>query len=405
MKKMKLLGLVCLSVGALVTYQHLAEKEATLSKQEASKTTFEQAAKTNKAEEEALRLVLNDLHQEVKDYFYYNQLSKVEQAGYLRLLHSLRQFDPDAYLNNHDGFAQGRIFLALAYDHPEFYWLSETKYDINYMDIAYPKDAKAVYQQLQAIGDEVISKMPEGSDYDKVKYIYEYIIQNTEYNLAALDNEELAWANQSIRSVFLEKKSICNGYSLAFQFLCQKAGIQSLYVAGDISESNLAHAWNLVQIDGKYYAVDTTWGDPTFAGVVGEGGQPMTIDYAYLAMPKAIFEKSHFPWTSFYDIKEDSFTYPEIEGADLSHYYLTGAYFETYQPEQLGQFLASKLQSNRSTTLQIGTSTEYDRLAAGLTSDQGTYLHSYLEHLPSYAGYDYVLTPSTQTVTFNLLNP
>lgn len=400
--KRRILSLLLLSAGILIASHQLVKKEATLSRQAALKASFEEAVQAKREEEAALLAALDDLHQEVKDYFYYNQLSKVEQTGYLRLLHSLRQFDPDAYLNNHDGFAQGRIFLALAYDNPEFYWLSETKYDINYMDIAYPKDAKAVYQQLQAIGDEVISKMPEGSDYEKVKYIYEYIIHNTAYNLAALENEDLAWANQSIRSVFLEKTSICNGYSLAFHFLCQKAGLKSLYVAGDIKGENLPHAWNLVEIDGTFYAVDTTWGDPTFSVAIGEAEGLMAIDYAYLAMPREIFEKSHSPWESFYGLDDATFDYPEIGGDRFNYLTSQGGYLEGYQPDQVGQALVHQFEAGNLASIQIKNSQEFETFLADLEAGRATYLHAYLQHFPDYKGYEYWSNPSAQTVTFRL---
>lgn len=398
-KKVYVLGILLLSAGSLFSYQqlHLSSQHKKLI------DNFISQSNIKRKEEQELLDKLNLLHEEVKHRFYYQQLSKIEQADYLRLLHGLRKFDKQIYLNNRNDLSQWRIFLALAYDHPEFYWLSETQYGIELWDVNYPENAKVIYDQLQVIGDEVIAKMPEGSEYEKVKYLYEYIINNTEYNAAALDSEALAWQNQSIRSVFLDKKSICNGYSLAFQFLCQKAGIESIYVAGGISSSDLAHAWNLVKIDGKYYAIDTTWGDPVFASLVG-GDQAVlsTIDYTYLCMPKDLFEKTHLPWKTFYGIDGQNHTYPEIEGNALNYYQLYGGYFEAYHPDQIGTYLASKLQTDKVATIQIGSLEAFEAFTADLQANQVAYLHEHLQHLTTSSSYNYFWEPSSQTISFYL---
>lgn len=401
-------GLVASALLA-VGYQQYIEYQQEQQQAAVRQKIADQAAKLRKEDEE-LRAKFQD---EVKDYFYYNQLSEEEQANYLRLLVGLRQFDNKINLSSQNEVRNTRVFLAVAYDNPEFYWLSETKYSIDFWSMTYPEEAKAIQKQLHTIADEVIAKMPQGSDYEKVKYIYEYIIQNTEYNLSALDNEDVAWANQSIRSVFLDKKSICNGYSLAFQFLCQKAGIESIYIAGDISASVDKHAWNLVKIDGKYYPIDTTWGDPTFSAEVAGQQQLSSIDYSYLCMPKALFEKTHVADETFFENEgpnaaylsdsSEPFVYPSIEASGLNYYQLNGGYFDTYEPTTIASYLVEQLRSNKTATLQIGLLKDYERFVADLESGKADYLHDYLSQFASYQGYSYVRDPLAQTVIIQLM--
>jgi hypothetical protein len=43
----------------------------------------------------------------------------------------------------------------------------------------------------------------------------------------------------------------------------QKVGIPSAYVLGYANDQY--HAWNIVKLDGKHYAMDVTWDDPVNA--------------------------------------------------------------------------------------------------------------------------------------------
>lgn len=409
MKKRYVLGGLVASGLLVLGYQQQIKHQAEV-KQAAVRQKIKDQAKEHQQADQQLRA---KYHDEVKDKFYYQQLSQEEQANYLRLLAGLRQFDQRIDLASQNEVRNTRVFLALAYDHPECYWLSETKYSIDFLSMTYPDDAKAVQAKLHAIADEVIAKLPQGSDYDKVKYIYEYIIQNTDYNLAALDNVDLAWANQSIRSVFMDKTSICNGYSLAFHFLCQKAGLESIYIAGDITASTDKHAWNLVKIDDKYYPVDTTWGDPVFSEAVGGQEQSQTIDYSYLCMPRAIFERTHLPDKTFFEaeggnsayLSETSapFDYPEIETDGLNYHQLNGGYFDSYQLDQIGNYLSSKLKPREQLTVQIGSLTDYERFVTDLQADKLVVLHDYLSHHPAYQGYNFLWDPSSQTIVFSFI--
>ena len=57
---------------------------------------------------------------------------------------------------------------------------------------------------------------------------------------------------------------VCEGYSKAFKYLCDQAGIECYLVTGTMSSSGTAnsgsdnHMWNIVRLDGKSYLVDVT---------------------------------------------------------------------------------------------------------------------------------------------------
>lgn len=64
--------------------------------------------------------------------------------------------------------------------------------------------------------------------------------------------------SQSAYSGLVNGKTVCAGYSRAFQYLMMRLGIPCYYCTGYAGES---HAWNIVKLGDDYYNVDLTWDD------------------------------------------------------------------------------------------------------------------------------------------------
>lgn len=103
------------------------------------------------------------------------------------------------------------------------------------------------------------------SDLDKVKYFNKYIMDNVEY---VVKSEY----NQDVRSAFINKETVCAGYTKMFKVLCNYSGINCIFIGGEVKDyeddkrllvwgESEGHAWNVVQIDGKYYWADITAND------------------------------------------------------------------------------------------------------------------------------------------------
>lgn len=98
---------------------------------------------------------------------------------------------------------------------------------------------------------DLIAKDCEGmTDYEKIRYVYDYIILHAEYS-------KLDGASNNL----LHGSSCCNGYAEAFLILMAKMDIDCKFTTGS------DHAWNTVYLDGQWYNIDTTWGDPGGMGV------------------------------------------------------------------------------------------------------------------------------------------
>ena len=110
--------------------------------------------------------------------------------------------------------------------------------------------------ELNEVKNRIIANMPESTDdYDKVKYIHDYITENCSY-LTGMDDSY----NSTAYGCLVEKKANCEGYSKAFNLLASEAGLRSVVVIGR-TDKDENHAWNQVRVNGEWYNIDVTWDD------------------------------------------------------------------------------------------------------------------------------------------------
>ena len=124
---------------------------------------------------------------------------------------------------------------------------------------------------VDSIVESLIStvKPEQMTDFEKVKFVNDYIVKNTEYS------EDSVASSHSAYAVAYEGKGVCQGYALFAQRLMQALGLESMYVVGEVYTGG--HAWNLVKVDGEWYHIDMTWNDP-----VPDRGNGVRYDYFLL---------------------------------------------------------------------------------------------------------------------------
>lgn len=108
---------------------------------------------------------------------------------------------------------------------------------------------KKVDQLLKAI------IKPSMTEFEKVKAINDYIVSNATYGTKTKASPHSAYA------LLMEGQAVCQGYALTAYKMLDQAGFDAKYVVGTVN-GNVAHAWNLVKVDGQWYHLDTTWNDP-----------------------------------------------------------------------------------------------------------------------------------------------
>ena len=124
------------------------------------------------------------------------------------------------------------------------------------------------------------------NDFQKALEIHDWLIFNVDY-----DN---TYSNYSAKNAFVDRSCVCQGYAEAFELLAEAAGLEATFVAGVATNSSgntESHAWNQVKISGKWYNVDTTWDDPTYAGKPASDHTGNRYDYFLIS--KTQLEKDH----------------------------------------------------------------------------------------------------------------
>lgn len=121
---------------------------------------------------------------------------------------------------------------------------------LNYFVSDSSKAAKMV-SELEKVGDKIVSKISGYSDYNKIKYIYEYVAKNSSYG----HGDYYA----SAYGPLCDGNGTCVGYAKAGFYLLSRAGFDAVYVCGN--GQNDDHMWVKVKYDGKWYNVDFGWGD------------------------------------------------------------------------------------------------------------------------------------------------
>lgn len=104
------------------------------------------------------------------------------------------------------------------------------------------------YEQL-ALQEEVVNNTIaafSGTDYDKIYAAHEYLRSRVSYT----DNG--SYMVQTAYGALINKEAVCEGYAKAYKILLNAMGIECDVVI------NAEHAWNVVQLDGKWYLVDVT---------------------------------------------------------------------------------------------------------------------------------------------------
>lgn len=108
-------------------------------------------------------------------------------------------------------------------------------------------------KELEIFFKKLTSDLKGMSEYDKEKYVYDYIFKNCSFD--ETDN-----LSGSAYGTLIAGIGRCEGYSKGFLWCMRKLGIECLCVSGLRyweSESFFSeHSWNIVKIDGNWYNVD-----------------------------------------------------------------------------------------------------------------------------------------------------
>lgn len=286
--------------------------------------------------------------------FAYERLDQTGKRVYNEIYMTLRDHSDEYELDCKDTDEIERLFMCVMMDHPELFWVNGyvyTKYtrgdvlEAIGFRCASTMDTDTINSRQASIDAYVntcLGGMPAGDDYTRIKYVYEYIIRNTVYDPESPDN-------QNICSVFINGRSVCQGYAKATQYLLNKVGIPCTLIRGVVIGQG-DHSWNLVRADGSYYYMDTTWGDANYRMEEGVEDSVPSISYDYLCVPGYEIFKTHSP--------DSPVDLPNCTAIADNYYVREGAYFTAVDDAGMRD-LVSRAYARGSDIVSLKASDEY----------------------------------------------
>ncbi len=163
---------------------------------------------------------------------------------------------------------------------------------------------------LEAMKKEINRQLEGYSDYEKIREVHNWLINNVEYDMD-LESEE----PYSISGALTEGKAVCEGYARSFKYIMDELQIPCVLVSGIGTNSNgetESHAWNYVQLNGTWYAIDVTWDDPI---IVGNGYVSESTKYKHFLKGSNTFFTSHQEDGNITD-NSIEFSFPELSRED-----------------------------------------------------------------------------------------
>ena len=160
----------------------------------------------------------------------------------------------------------------------------------------------------------IIKQTQNDNRVNKIKKVHDWLIDAIEYDTSGTNANKY-----NIYGAMHDRKAVCEGYARSFKYIMEKVGVPCVLVPGTAENSQgkiEAHAWNYVQIDDKWYAVDVTWDDPVITG-----GETITDNekYKFFLKGSEEFFKDHTPSG---EISENSmiFTLPTLSITNYENY-------------------------------------------------------------------------------------
>jgi len=326
--------------------------------------------------------------------YFYGQLNEEEKEVYRALYKAFSSVGSGNEIPTISEERMNRVANYVRMDHPELFYVETMGYTHYTMggqvqrtvvSANYSESKTVVKMELDSINrvvDEIIASFPDDADdYTKVKMTYEWVINNTEYNAYAEDN-------QTIKSVFFSHQSVCAGYARAMQYILNRAGVPTTCVDGASLVTGESHAWNLCLVDGEYYFVDATWGDASYKGK-GYRDDMDNINYDYLLVTSEEIMRTHL-------ISSD-LVLPMCLSTKDNYFVREGLYLEYYDTDKIAEIFSNAYAEGKATvSFKCGNLEIYDEARKELISKNKVF--EYLQN--SNSTISYVEDEKQRTICF-----
>ncbi|MFM9983633.1 MAG: transglutaminase domain-containing protein [Flavobacteriales bacterium] len=143
--------------------------------------------------------------------------------------------------------------------------------------------------------------IPATNQREKARLIYSWLAYTIRYDDRAYNTRKTSDFSSAL--VLKNKKGVCLGYAMLFEAMGTEAGLNVRTVIGYAKPmkrgkkmKNPDHAWNAVEVDGRWILCDATWGSST-ATPRGNGKIKTKKEFSgfWFDTPPDVFVLTHLP--------------------------------------------------------------------------------------------------------------
>ena len=229
--------------------------------------------------------------------FYYTKMTKQQQAAYHVIMQGANALADEFQIPRIESAELYDVFFRLRLDHPEIFWMTGYKYKY-YQDspnlIFVPEylfDKNKIREHQKALGarvDKLVRTAMKFSEWDKEKYVHDFICENIRY-----DKLKKPYSHEIIGPLG-HGVGVCEGIAKSVKVLCDALGVWCIIaICGNNPEKGIKyrHTWNIVRINGQYYHLDAT-----FDNTLGKNEDGSTnIRYDYFNLDDKNIFRDHEP--------------------------------------------------------------------------------------------------------------
>ncbi len=292
--------------------------------------------------------------------YYYNSLDSDEKELYNDIYDSLIERKDILEVGDNDFELLSKIYYYVLNDYPSIFYASESlnysssmldnkiisaKLNFNYKDI----NDTLIYKkqvELNNILNQIEKAVVGYSDFEIVKYVYEFLINNSYY--------DKNFPDQSLLSILLDNIGLCTSYAKSFKFIMDYFDIECLLVEGKFVNQEDSHVWNMVKLDNSWYHVDVTQGDATNS----------FVDYSYLCITDKQILKDH--------IILSTIKLPKAMSTDYFYLKNKGVYFNFFDKQKIDNSINNYIKNNENICiLSFANSLDFKQAKTYLIDNSG----------------------------------
>lgn len=212
--------------------------------------------------------------------YYYQHMSKQQQAAYHSLLKGIHALESEILLPKLEAEALYQVFFQMRLDHPEVFWLTGYKYRyykdspnlIFVPEYLFEKEKVKEHQKaMKARVEKLVRPAKDFTEWEKEKYVHDFICENVQY-----DKLKKAYSHEIIGPLG-QGVGVCEGIAKAVKVLLDALGVWCVIaICGNNPDKGIKyrHTWNVVRINGEYYHLDVT-----FDNTLGKDVKELRYDY------------------------------------------------------------------------------------------------------------------------------